>query len=301
MQKWQKISKVFSVDGISDWMHTHAMMPCVVPHSRDYVQIYFSPRDILGRSRPASVLLNPETLQTKGLSTSPLLDLGPREPMMTGVMPTCIYNIGVNTYMSFNGWCLGKNIPFYSFNGLAIKKGNTFMKLSSYPNLLNRSESDPFSTFAPFILCVKGEWFMWYVSLIKWEDSKHFYHIKLAKSLDGISWHPENTICIDFRDSFEYAIARPVVIFENNIFKMWFSSRASESIKTYRISYAESIDGIHWIRMDDEVDLDVSSNETWDSSMICYGYVFDHNESRYMLYNGNNYGKTGFGLAVLNR
>ena len=33
--------------------------------------------------------------------------------------------------------------------------------------------------------------------------------------------------------------------------------------------------------------------------MIEYPFVFDHDGSRYMLYNGNGYGKTGFGLAVL--
>ena len=44
--------------------------------------------------------------------------------------------------------------------------------------------------------------------------------------------------------------------------------------------------------------MDVSPNG-WDSEMICYPYVFDHGRNRYMLYNGNGYGKTGFGLAVL--
>ena len=37
----------------------------------------------------------------------------------------------------------------------------------------------------------------------------------------------------------------------------------------------------------------------WDSEMICYPYVFEHKDDLYMLYNGNDYGKTGFGLAVL--
>ena len=41
------------------------------------------------------------------------------------------------------------------------------------------------------------------------------------------------------------------------------------------------------------------SNDGWDSEMICYPYVFDHKGKRYMLYNGNDYGKKGFGLAIL--
>ena len=33
--------------------------------------------------------------------------------------------------------------------------------------------------------------------------------------------------------------------------------------------------------------------------MICYPFVFDHKGKRFMLYNGNSYGKTGFGLAEM--
>ena len=33
--------------------------------------------------------------------------------------------------------------------------------------------------------------------------------------------------------------------------------------------------------------------------MIEYPFVFDHKGQRFMLYNGNGYGKTGFGMAVL--
>jgi hypothetical protein len=33
--------------------------------------------------------------------------------------------------------------------------------------------------------------------------------------------------------------------------------------------------------------------------MIEYPCVFDHDRRRYMLYNGNDYGRTGIGLAVL--
>jgi hypothetical protein len=35
--------------------------------------------------------------------------------------------------------------------------------------------------------------------------------------------------------------------------------------------------------------------------MIEYSFIFDHAGQRYMLYNGNGYGKTGIGLAVLDQ
>ena len=67
---------------------------------------------------------------------------------------------------------------------------------------------------------------------------------------------------------------------------------------TYGIRYAESLDGIDWIRKDNDVSLG-RSKLGWDSEMICYPFVFSHKGSRYMLYNGNGYGESGFGLAVL--
>jgi hypothetical protein len=75
---------------------------------------------------------------------------------------------------------------------------------------------------------------------------------------------------------------------------MWFCSRGP----AYRIRYAESSDGVDWTRGDDPAALDVSTNG-WDAEMIEYPCVFDHNGTRYMLYAGNGFGRTGFGLAVL--
>ena len=46
--------------------------------------------------------------------------------------------------------------------------------------------------------------------------------------------------------------------------------------------------------------IDVSASG-WDSEMIAYPYVFAHEGDYYMLYNGNGYGKTGIGLAVLDK
>ena len=81
---------------------------------------------------------------------------------------------------------------------------------------------------------------------------------------------------------------------------MWFSYRGGEISETYRIGYAESVDGKLWQRMDELVSLDVSP-DGWDSDMVCYPFIFDYMDDRYMLYNGNDYGKSGFGIAKLNK
>ena len=40
------------------------------------------------------------------------------------------------------------------------------------------------------------------------------------------------------------------------------------------------------------------SGEGWDSESVAYPWILDANGRRYMLYNGNDYGRSGVGLAV---
>ena len=75
--------------------------------------------------------------------------------------------------------------------------------------------------------------------------------------------------------------------------KMWYTYRGDK----YRVGYAESSDGLEWIRKDDEVDL-LPSGDDWESDEVSYPFVFAHEGVHYMLYCGNAYGKTGFGIAV---
>ena len=77
---------------------------------------------------------------------------------------------------------------------------------------------------------------------------------------------------------------------------MWFSYRSGTGQK-YRIGYATKLTGGNWELKLDDAGINVSE-EGWDSEMIEYPFVFDHKGVRYMLYNGNEYGKTGFGIAL---
>ncbi len=307
MQKWKKLNILFNVGNTNDWAISHAMMPCIYQKDEHNFSIFFSARDSYNQARPASVNLDMSNFTFSNTSKIPLLELGDIGAFDdSGIMPTCLVNVNHKLYMYYNGWTLGKKIPFWSFNSVAISKdnGESFNKKFKYPNVLYRNEVDTFSTFAPFVLKIDNDWRMWYVSCTKWTYDnnvpKHYYHIKYAHSKNGIDWIREGKICIDFKSTLEYAIARPMVIYENKLYKMWYSYRASPQIETYRIGYATSTNGVDWIRKDEEVGIDVSESG-WDSEMICYSYIFDYKDNRYMLYNGNGYGKTGFGIAILEK
>jgi hypothetical protein len=180
--------------------------------------------------------------------------------------------------------------------GLALSHdgGLTFERYSRAP-LLERTDREPFSVLtAPCVLLDNGVWRMWYVSADVWQSpDEPRYNIKYAESDDGIHWRREGRVCIDYATPDETALARPCVLKENGKYRMWYSYKRGY----YRIGYAESDDGLTWRRRDADAGIDVSESG-WDSEMIEYGYVFDHRETQYTVYQRNDYGRGGFGLAV---
>jgi hypothetical protein len=145
---------------------------------------------------------------------------------------------------------------------------------------------------------------MWYTSGTEWKlvngKPEIWYHIKYAHSRNGIDWERDNVLCIPPSNKFE-ATARPSVIHHNGKYLMWYSKRSIVNFRDnpksqYRAGYAESFDGINWERKDNLAGIDVSDSG-WDSEAIAYPYVIDAGDKLLMFYNGNGFGKTGFGYA----
>lgn len=305
-QKWKKLGKIFEPDNNYSWMISHASVPFIDRLKADEYKIYFSSRDKKNRSLTGWVKIDMHNpLKIKSISTKPILALGkPGFFDEDGIMGCQILNIKGKKYLYYIGWNKAVNVPFKNAIGLAISEnGKIFEKFSCGP-ILDRSIYDPCFVASLCVIQEKGKYKMWYLSCVDWKllsnSVTHFYHIKYAESIDRINWKREGIVAIDFKYKNEHAISVPRVIKEDGIYKMWYSYRAGPKSLTYRIGYAESLDGIKWTRKDEEVGLDVSDSG-WDSEMICYPYIFDHNGKRYMLYNGNGYGKTGFGLAILEK
>ena len=306
MPKWEKIGRIFYVDKNNEWMHSHASSVIPVQIEGDIYRLYFATRNTKGQGLIAYIEID-ITQPTKILNIcqAPVLtkgELGAFDDsgVWTGSIVT---QENGDLWLYYVGWNLGVTVPFRTSIGLAVSKdgGKTFKRLFKGP-ILDRTKEEPHLTAA---CCVRKEnerFKIWYPACKKWvmREGKplHYYHIRYAESEDGINWNRQGIVAIDFKDEYEYAIGRPSIIKDKGIYKMWFPSRATKTIPTYRIRYAESEDGIHWIRKDAEAGIDVSP-EGWDSEMICYPYVFKHNEDVYMFYNGNGFGKTGFGLAKL--
>lgn len=297
--KWTKLGLVFKAGSHHSWMLTHAANPVAEHLHDDVFRIYFSCRDGGSRSHIsyADVDLNPPfaVLQVAEKALLSPGEIGTFDD--SGVSLSCIKQINGRKHLYYLGWNLGVTVPWRNSIGLAIfdPLTQTFQRYSKAP-LLDRNDADPYSISYPFVLEDDGIYRMWYGSNLSWgREQRDMAHvIKYAESDDALNWKREGIIALDFKDETEYAMSRPCVLRESGLYRMWYSYRG----QSYRIGYAESANGIHWNRKDQEAGIDVSESG-WDSEMIEYPYVFDHRGTRFMLYNGNGYGRTGIGLAVL--
>lgn len=282
-------------------MENYASVPCVQRLAKDNYRVYFSGRDTRNRSQIGFFdFCLDNTIKIKTVSKTPILangNLGSFDE--SGVMASWILSHDDYLYLYYIGWSLGVTVPFYNSIGLAISVdgGESFNKISKGP-IIVKDNFDPFFTGSSCVLIDNDIWRMWYLSCVKWEMEnglpKHYYNIKYAESNDGVNWKKTGITCIDFKSTEEYSISRPSVIIEKGVYRMWYSFRG----ESYRIGYADSENGIQWERKDEVVGIDVSESG-WDSQMIEYPMVFDSDDGRYMLYNGNGYGLSGIGLAKL--
>lgn len=300
--KWKKLGLIFEPKTVNRyWMISHAMDPTVDHVKGDIYRIYFCGRNKNNQSLIGFVEINiNEPTTILHAPVDPVLGLGELGTFDdNGVTASWIINHDGKKYLYYIGWKPRSTTRFSLMTGLAISYdgGDSFQRYSRAP-ILNLTNKEPFSILtAPCVLKEGNVWKMWYVSCVDWVNADlPRYNIKYAESEDGINWKQEGIVCIDFKSKDETALARPCVLFENGIYRMWYSFK--DPAIGYRMGYAESGDGLKWQRLDEKVGIDVSESG-WDSEMIQYPYVFNHNGDKYMVYNGNGYGENGAGLAVL--
>jgi hypothetical protein len=307
--KWIKKGVIFVPNSLNPYMVSHAAIPFAEIINNTVVRIYFSSRNKNGQSLPFYVDVNTNNFtEIINVNSEPLFELGELGTFDdNGIMPSCVVNKDDKKYLYYIGWNPQVTVSYRLSIGLAISdnQGKTFKKYSKGP-ICDRNINEPFFNTAPYIIIEGTKWRMWYISCTEWKIINNYpepkYHIKYAESYNGVDWIKNGKICIDY-DDFTEAIGRPCVIREDKIYQMWYSYRRitnyrSSKDNSYRIGYAESLDGINWERKDNLVGIE-TSDEGWDSEMMEYCHVIDINGKKHMFYNGNGFGKTGFGYAVL--
>lgn len=306
--KWIKKGLIFCTDKQFDWMYSHAQCPTAVL-LKDKIRIYFSARMQTGESLPTFIdveIDNPHKIIYA--HNQPILEKGRLGTFdENGIIPSYLIETDNGLYFYYAGWSQCKNVPYKNFTGLAISKdgGYSFKKISESP-VLTMSSTDPLSATGPCIVFKEDLYYAIYSTGINWLEIngklEHTYLLTYATSNDAINWKGSGKIIIEPENEF-MAHCKPTVIFENGLYHLWFSKRGSHNFRntgetSYRLGYAQSQDFICWNRMDNFVGITIS-DQGWDSEMICYPHIIKAKNKYYMFYNGNGFGKSGFGYAEL--
>lgn len=306
---WIKKGLIYRSEGKYGWDKTHSQVPtAIVLNDKERLRIFYSSRNDKNISQISFIdvsIVNPQEILY--VHPEPILlpgDLGTFDD--SGVMPSwAVYNNG-KLYLYYIGWNVRNTVPYYNSVGLAISNdGKNFERFSKGP-LWDRDYKEPFFSASTCVLRHNNVWKNWYLSCTEYRNVNEIveprYHIKYAESHNGIDWIRNGVVAIDYKSNEEAGIVKASVIVEKGFFKMWFSYRNFNNYRTdknnsYKIGYAESENGIVWIRNDSKAGIELSE-QGWDSEMMAYPHVIHYGDTRYLFYNGNEFGKTGFGFCV---
>ena len=314
--KWIKLGQIFSP--IEHALPNHcvefAQSPQVLIFD-DFVRIYFSTRekDATGKylSHIAFVEMDKSFKNIIRLSTQPVIELGGLGCFdQHGIFPMNVCRVKNRILAYTTGWNRRVSVSTDAAIGLAESHDNglTFSKVGKGP-IMAPSLHEPFLVGDAFVAVYGDTYHMWYIHGTKWtkpaagELAERVYKIAHASSEDGISWQRDGRQLITDKLNVDECQALPSVSYFDGRYHLFFCYRHATDFRTnkhraYRIGYGFSDDLINWQRDDDQVGIDVTDGD-WDSDMLCYPHVFNMDGEVYMLYNGNEFGRLGFGLAKL--
>jgi predicted GH43/DUF377 family glycosyl hydrolase len=315
MLKWNKLGRIFDPSTIKDrpWLHEFAQCTSTIIFD-DHVRIYFScrpPRDENGQfvSYTSFVDFDRKNLnKIIRVAEKPILELGELGTFDEfGIYPSCTIKLNNLIYFYYAGWTRLTSIFSNVEIGVAISEdGENFRRLGKGP-ILSRTLMEPFQASGPKVRMFNDKLYMFYIAGEKWilnndGKSESIYKIRLATSEDGLNWNRDGKNILDPILEEDECQAGPDVFFYNGKFHMYFSYRYGLDFRNndrgYRVGYAYSQDLIHWTRDDGNAGIQLSDSG-WDSKDMHYPHVFELDGKMYMLYNGNEFGRFGFGLAEL--
>ncbi len=316
MMHWEKLGHIFqfSESAFKDRFISHAQSPQAL-ELEDRIRVFFSTRE---QDKPGNFIshvqyvdFDPKFKKILGFSDHQVLAPGKLGCFDEhGTFPLSPVKVGDKVYGYTNGISRRVSVAVETGVGLVVSSddGRTFERLGDGP-LFGPLLNEPFMVGDPFVRQFDNEFYMFYIFGTKWSEetkgqaSERVYKIGQAVSNDGLEWKRDSRqIIVDKIDENECQ-ALPTVIKINDRYHMYFCYRGMTGFRRggkngYRIGYAYSDNLVDWTRDDQRAGIDLS-DDGWDSEMMCYPNIFETHNGIYLLYNGNNFGKDGFGIAKL--
>lgn len=298
--RWLRLGKIFTTQGKFNWATNYALQPTPLV-MKDRVRVYVGLRDDEGVGRVGWVdlaLNNPD--QVIGFSEKPALDIGqPGAFDEFGVIPSAVIEHEGRIFLFYAGYQRGIKVRFLVFGGLAVSYdgGDTFSRVKKTP-IFERTDNEVLFRVPHSVLKDEGKFRFWYGGGSRFEVGKEktlpIYDVRYLES-DTLATVPsDGQVCLRTQEG-EYRVGRPYVIRRDG-FKMFYGYSTEDC--HYQLGMASSKNGLDWVREDDRLGLPLSDTG-WDSTMMAYPAVFETDAGVFIIYNGNDYGYEGFGMAKL--
>lgn len=304
--RWKKLGLVWAPKGDQAWASSHAAIPTPLRMEDGGLRVYCSCLDAQGRGLPTWVDLDPSD-PTKVLRDAggPLLGLGkPGTFDDNGLLVTSVVRTGPRAYhLYYAGFETCTKVRYRIFTGLAISHdgGDSFRRHGDCA-VMDRSEDEVYFRCGAFVANEGSRFKAWYIAGSEWTrvEGKDLpvYEMRTMESPDGIHWPDQGELSMRLSKQDEHGFGRPWVQQAPDGHSRLFYSIRKRSVAGYRLGYAESIDGMQWDRKDDQLGLDISPG-SFDGNAIMYSAVLESGGKTYCFYNGNDFGRQGFGVAVL--
>ena len=299
--RWERKGLIYSPPFDGSWKDNSALQPTALVMS-DRIRLFLGFRAADGVSRIGFVdveIDDPSNIIE--VSESPVLDVGQNGTVDdNGVVPTAIIEHDDKLMLFYAGYQLPAKVRFVAFGGLAISENNgeSFERYSKVP-VFDRTDDGTLFRVPHSVMLDEGRFKFWYGGGTEYTSGASktlpVYNIWYLES-DSLNSVPRNgSEVLRIKDN-EHRVGRPCVIKEGKIFRMFYGFGSDE--KPYQLGYAESKDGKEWSRKDASLALPLS-DEGWDSEMMAYPCVVRTETKTYLFYNGNQYGRYGFGYAEL--
>ncbi|RZJ51677.1 MAG: hypothetical protein EOO44_14170 [Flavobacterium sp.] len=292
---WDKIGVFDAQNYTNDWFANSALQPTpiVLAHA---IRVFCGFRDSFGISRVGYVDLDlQDPSKILKVSDMPVLDVGkPGCFDDNGVVPSAVLQIEDKIYLYYAGYQIPKQVRFLVFGGLAVSEdfGNTFKRCYNVP-VLDRTEDEQLFRVAHSVLKIGDDIHTYYGGGSEF-DSGHNktlpkYDIRYLKSQSHSEFPKSGKILLKCENN-EHRLGRPYVFKNDNHYEMYFGYGTEEN--PYWLTSAVSTDMENWERSQKRI-VPEGANMN-DDKMQAYPAVFEVDNVKYLLYNGNDYGKYGF-------
>lgn len=292
-------------DPLPDHTHFHKPTPLVI--SGEIVRVFFGVRDATRTTRTYWVDFGLNDRHFVAVNRPQLaLDIGPIGAYDdSGTNVSSVVTIGSRHAMYSIGWSPSQKVHTKNFVGLSFSPDGNLFEREHFGPVMGPNYEEPFYIGAVHVIPHNSGFRMYYTCGLRWVmvhgRPEIQYEVRFCESPDGVNWIRTGVSCLgEIPENVAYA--RPWVVRRNDSWFMFYSKRSltdfrENNLRNYSIEAASSVDGIHFQPISGGGIVWAGEPFSFERGVQAYPALFSMQGRDFLLFNGADFGKDGFGVA----